>query len=454
MAARSQLIKSVKQKIHLKKLLNYMELNIEISVPKEMSPNDTGLLLEKLAAKALKAYGFNVETQVRLIASEIDLLCRHKISGERIYVECKAYREKAVTGAQLRQLLGTVQFENFSAGWLISTGPLSKDAKGFVEKWYALPENKKRTLRIYDPSQLIQLLIDTSIICDPMRLPFSNSIIANIIMSWTLLITPYGYFWIATLADMGLPKFAVVFNAYNGVGLTDKKLLEKLINTNTSLNKLEFKIAHHVLPALEIFTPLNYSSEKMLEENKYGTEVSNLLSEIKQLKDVRYFNVYSVKKFGREGVGITINIAEEGMFNAVGSNLVGAINALSGSIKFSDELFVIFTKILQILEPYNPFASVILEAVQKNIFLVWSDLYDDNLENILTVQLDKALDNNQAIRSAIIVGAELMGLRVIAKDMKIYKYHIWVEDKLGNRWTGEIDLSTPDPTVRKIKKEN
>ena len=112
-----------------------MEYCIEIATPQSATSKEVGDLLEELAKSVLQTQGFETENEVRLVASELDLLCRHKISRERVYVECKAYRDTAVTGAQLRQLLGTVQFEKFSAGWLFSTGTLSKDAKGFVETW-------------------------------------------------------------------------------------------------------------------------------------------------------------------------------------------------------------------------------------------------------------------------------------------------------------------------------
>jgi hypothetical protein len=61
------------------------------------------------------------------------------------------------------------------------------------------------------------------------------------------------------------------------------------------------------------------------------------------------------------------------------------------------------------------------------------------------------LNEKQAIKSAIIVAAELLGLREIAKDMKIYEYAIWVEDEAGNQWTGEIDLKLANPVVKKVR---
>ena len=58
------------------------------------TPNaDKGNLLEELAEEFLKTQGYEVSRQVRVIASELDLLCKHKVSGKEVYVECKAHKD-------------------------------------------------------------------------------------------------------------------------------------------------------------------------------------------------------------------------------------------------------------------------------------------------------------------------------------------------------------------------
>jgi hypothetical protein len=70
-----------------------------------------------------------VETEVRVTGSELDLICKHQVSMRKVYVECKAQRDTLGAGV-LKQLLGTINFQNYDEGWLITTGPLGKDAKG------------------------------------------------------------------------------------------------------------------------------------------------------------------------------------------------------------------------------------------------------------------------------------------------------------------------------------
>jgi len=87
----------------------------------------------------LEAQNYLVTEEVRKTGSELDLLCEHKVSGKKIYVECKAYRDKKIDAPIIRQLFGTVVFENYSEGWLIGTSEFSKDAKGFCEELPSRP---------------------------------------------------------------------------------------------------------------------------------------------------------------------------------------------------------------------------------------------------------------------------------------------------------------------------
>lgn len=54
---------------------------------------------------------------------EVDLLAKHKISGEEKLVECKAHRSTLSADA-LTKLLGNLYARNVSSGWLFTSGPL------------------------------------------------------------------------------------------------------------------------------------------------------------------------------------------------------------------------------------------------------------------------------------------------------------------------------------------
>lgn len=122
--------------------------------------------MESLSTQLLGVQGYNVSTQVRVTASELDLLCNHRVSGKTIYVECKAHREP-LSANILKNLLGTVEFRDYSEGWLISTGPLCKDANGFVAEWEAKPRNRRERLSIYHPERVIEALVNAKLLSRP-----------------------------------------------------------------------------------------------------------------------------------------------------------------------------------------------------------------------------------------------------------------------------------------------
>jgi len=113
-------------------------MRIEVATPPTAAAKEKGDLLEQLAGQVLETQNYTVAKQVRVTASELDLLCRHQVTSRNLYVECKAHRDTLSANA-LKQLLGTTAFHNYDEGWLISTGPLGKDAKGFQQEWEEKP---------------------------------------------------------------------------------------------------------------------------------------------------------------------------------------------------------------------------------------------------------------------------------------------------------------------------
>jgi hypothetical protein len=123
-------------------------MKIEVVIKAKAPNKEKGDLLEGVASDLLKAQSYEVTTQVRVTACELDLLCEHKVSGKTIYVECKAHREP-LSADSLTKLLGTVSLKEYEEGWLISTGPFGKDAKGFLVEWEKKPQQHRsnRNLR-------------------------------------------------------------------------------------------------------------------------------------------------------------------------------------------------------------------------------------------------------------------------------------------------------------------
>ena len=425
-----------------------IEYCIEIATDKSVTSKETGDLLEQLAIAALQTQGYEITNQIRLVASELDLLCRHKISRERVYVECKAYRDTPVTGSQLRQLLGTVQFEKLSAGWLFSTSPLSKDARGFVETWKERPESERRILRIYEPDQFIQFLIEASIIIDIIKIPFSNTSIGRDIKIWVLLITSFGNYWAALIEQPGTPKYVVCFNAFDGIPVSEVAL-SQIKNTNTSVNVFEFKSIPKTILAYEAYTT---SQRTVSASDLYvDTIIEKLINRIKRLREVRLFDIQPIERFGRTGLAMTLELEKVGLYSAIGSDIRGVIDSLATSMPLPKKVEEILGEIAQASAPRNMIAGILNVYEHKKTYLAWWDLYDGNLEDIVPIKLAATMNEKQAIKSAIIVAAELLSLREVAKDMKIYEYAIWVENEDGNRWLGEIDLKLANPVVKSVR---
>lgn len=213
---------------------------IEVINEIDASNTDKGNLLENLAAEFLKTQGYEVSSQVRVTASELDLLCKHKVSKKQIYVECKAHKDN-LSAKVLINLLGTVDLYEYSEGWLISTGPLGKDAKGFVEKWEKKPPEKRGKLSIYSPDRILNALLDAKIISSKPESKAQEMLSGHDLSlgKWILLITPWGKYWSSPVLKAGVPKFVSFFDALNGKPVTDEEFIDRVKLTEFSLKNLE-----------------------------------------------------------------------------------------------------------------------------------------------------------------------------------------------------------------------
>jgi len=90
-------------------------MKIEVIASPNMSTTDKGNLLENLSKEILENQSYSVTQQLRLTATEIDLLCEHNVNRKRIYVECKAHRE-GIKAKVLTQLLGTIDLKEYQEG--------------------------------------------------------------------------------------------------------------------------------------------------------------------------------------------------------------------------------------------------------------------------------------------------------------------------------------------------
>ncbi len=205
---------------------------IQVLTPLKASAKEKGDLLESLAAEFLKTQNYNVVKEVRVTASELDLLCQHTINFRDVYVECKAHKDNLSSNV-LTNLLGTITFNGYSEGWLITTGPLGKDAKGFMAEWEKKGLKEREKLSIYTPERIIDALINAKIIIHEPTSAIME-LVNNPQLSlgeWTLLISSWGKHWAAPVLKEGIPKALILFNAENGILISDETLYEHLKET-------------------------------------------------------------------------------------------------------------------------------------------------------------------------------------------------------------------------------
>lgn len=230
-------------------------MRIEVACKKEDSTKQKGDLLESLSKKLLEAQSYNVIEEIRFTGVELDLLCQHKISGKKIYVECKALKEN-IGAPILRQLLGTVEFQNYSEGWLISTSDFGKEAKGFVETWKEKPAEISSKLSFYTPELVIASLINASVITEPPKAKaedFTNG--SEFLGEWTLLITQFGIFWCVYTLNGGAPHGVLIYNAQNSRQIADQATIDNLSALETDLSEYDLYIGLSIKP-IENFSAL------------------------------------------------------------------------------------------------------------------------------------------------------------------------------------------------------
>lgn len=237
---------------------------IEVATPDGSTTTEKGDLLESFAERFVRTQGFEVETKVRVTAAELDLLCKHKVNGRTVYVECKAHRDNI--GADVfRNLLGTVTFNHYDEGWLVSTGPLGKDAKGFKDEWERRDVTERRVLSIYTPQRVVENFVQANVI-GPQPTKDQSEEAENLnVGDWLLLITQFGAFWAAPTLESGVPAGVIVYDAESGKLVQDLALLRRIAGTDCSLRSLDFERAIRSSPSSTLEAPPATPADKIVE---------------------------------------------------------------------------------------------------------------------------------------------------------------------------------------------
>ena len=126
------------------------DYNIEVAVTEGTTTNQRGNLLVDLMRDVFDATNHTSGPPIRATGTEVDITATQKVTNEKIWAECKAYREPIPADA-ISKLLGNIDIKGINQGWLVTTFKLSKDAEGLKEEWENRPPEERRRLQIYDP---------------------------------------------------------------------------------------------------------------------------------------------------------------------------------------------------------------------------------------------------------------------------------------------------------------
>lgn len=237
-----------------------MACNIEICVNEDGSTTDKGRLLEELVAKILEIQQFEVVKTIRVTGMEIDILAKHKVNNSQILVECKAW-DSNLPADVISKLLGNIELRNVNAGWLMTTGPLSKDAEGIRSEWECRTDQARSKLSFYTSDRIIELLLSSRVIVNAKTLKerIKNTFITS--ENQTIMITDIGKYWLLPVIEKGAEFITsiLVFDAQNGNRIEDKVLLEKIKSRKNSYSDYEWLAGE---------TPDNRIAEQLLDEYK------------------------------------------------------------------------------------------------------------------------------------------------------------------------------------------
>jgi len=247
-----------------------------MAVRAEDTTKQKGDLLEGLAEKLLKTQNYEVETEIRKVGAELDLLCTNKANkNKKIYVECKAYKEDSkIQAGVIKNIVGMQAIEEYDEVWLISTSELGKDAKGLVDK--LITEQGKRNIVIYTPTKLLEALesakniINYSVVeksleeCKIYKGKYTTGGIFFII-------TEFGYFYVTVIRESGEDKGVIIHDTESGEILSDPVLLSNIKKLETSFRTLNFQYIFNFIENMDVSTK-NVINVKKIEQPKLNTQ--------------------------------------------------------------------------------------------------------------------------------------------------------------------------------------
>lgn len=353
-------------------------MRIEVACKKGSVTKAKGDLLEKLSKKLLESQGYEVIEEIRIIGAELDLLCKHKINSKEIYVECKAQKDP-VSSAVLRQLWGTVDCEEYSEGWIISTADFTKDAKGFIENWKGKSKDKACRLSFYGPQAIIDSLQRASIIKAPPQ-DLAEQFIDDIdsLGDWVFLLSEFGMYWCIYTLKGGSPHGVLVYNAISRKHVQDEDTIQNLSLLDATIANYDLRVGQDKTKIDVDFVPKKLPMVVQVQigeswDDYRPARPEDFIGRDSMQKEVFRFLKSSINNFGTKIFAITGN-------SGLGkSSLIAKLRDKSRQKYFKNKYFVYAVDIRGAREASYIPASLIsaLREAQRNGF-------GDNIELMLT----------------------------------------------------------------------
>lgn len=218
-----------------------MNTRIEICTKEDESTTVKGGILERLVAQILTVQQFEVTQTVRVTGMEIDVYAKHKITNQVILVECKAH-ENALPADVITKLLGNIMLRKADACWLVTTGPLSKDAEGTRIEWEQESNSERGKLSFYTQDRILDLLVRSRQIqpLDKILGLISSEFVPG--DDAMLMCTSSGMFWIIPIVDpaLGISSTVLAFDAVHGQRVTSTEQLNNLKAHRNSFSSFQW----------------------------------------------------------------------------------------------------------------------------------------------------------------------------------------------------------------------
>lgn len=197
-----------------------MEQKIKIILDPKEHKSKNGIFFEELMKSVFSTQGYELTNNINFTGMEIDLLGKHNIREEILYVECKAKEKPKST--EIRNFIFNITHKNTDYGYFVYTEELDHQAAGLKKE---IEENKEKykNVSFFGPDKIIQALIISNKIKDFKSIPIrSMENISTVILAYTY----FGIFYILLPFDGTQIK---QFYLYNALDLTPITEIESII---------------------------------------------------------------------------------------------------------------------------------------------------------------------------------------------------------------------------------